>query len=127
VSQLNGMLLDASENGRAGSPVVLDVREPWEYMQGHVPSAKLISLGALGARIEELDAEKPVAVICETGIRSQVATAILGQRGFQKVYNVIGGTSGWKEAGYPLSHNGRFDQSDNSTSHDPIDRAKASR
>jgi hydroxyacylglutathione hydrolase len=78
---------------------VVDVREPWEYQQGHVPGAVLIPLGQLGSRLNELDAEKPVAVICASGSRSQSAAALLGQKGFKTVYNVTGGTSAWRRSG----------------------------
>jgi hydroxyacylglutathione hydrolase len=84
------------------SPVVVDVREPWEYQKGHVPGAILIPLGQLSARLSELDPEKPVAVICQSGSRSQSAAAVLGQRGFKTIYNVSGGTSAWKHSGLAL-------------------------
>jgi glyoxylase-like metal-dependent hydrolase (beta-lactamase superfamily II)/rhodanese-related sulfurtransferase len=83
-------------------PLVLDVREPWEYQRGHIPDAVLIPLGELSARLEELDPERPTAVICATGSRSQSAAALLGQRGFTKIYNVLGGTRSWKQQGYEI-------------------------
>lgn len=82
--------------------VVVDVREPWEYRQGHVPNARLIPLGQLSRRVTELDPAQPVAVICATGNRSLAAAALLSQRGFSKVYNVLGGTTGWQKAGLPV-------------------------
>lgn len=85
------------------SPLVLDVREPWEFRRGHVPGARLIPLGQLAERIGELEPERPVAVICATGNRSQSAAALLGQKGFQKVFNVLGGTSAWKQDGLEIS------------------------
>jgi glyoxylase-like metal-dependent hydrolase (beta-lactamase superfamily II)/rhodanese-related sulfurtransferase len=83
-------------------PVVVDVREPWEYQRGHVPGAVLIPLGQLASRLTELDPVRPVAVICESGSRSQSAAALLGQKGFKTVYNVSGGTSAWRRSGLPL-------------------------
>lgn len=82
--------------------VVLDVREPWEFRNGHVPNAKLIPLGQLQTRLAELDPDIPVAVICQTGNRSQTGAALLGQKGFKQVYNVRDGTTGWKRRGLPL-------------------------
>jgi rhodanese-related sulfurtransferase len=96
--ELQRMLQSASEE----SPTVVDVREPWEYKQGHVPGALLIPLGQLSSRLGELDPEKPVAVICASGSRSQSAAALLGQKGFKTVYNVSGGTSAWKYSGLTL-------------------------
>jgi rhodanese-related sulfurtransferase len=82
--------------------VVVDVREPWEYRQGHVPGALLMPLGQLSMRLGELDVEKPVAVICATGNRSQSASALLGQKGFKTIYNVVGGTSEWIRNGLEI-------------------------
>lgn len=89
-------------NGNGSKPIVIDVREPWEFAQGHIPGAQLISLGELGLRIKELDTQKPVAVICATGSRSQSAAALLGREGFETVYNVVGGTMRWMQSGLPL-------------------------
>ena len=102
--RLAEMLKDAE--GQA-APFVLDVREPWEFAQGHVPGAVNVPLGQLPARVRELDPQAPVAVICAHGNRSQSAAALLGQKGFQKVYNVLGGTVGWQQAGLEISLNGR--------------------
>ena len=85
-------------------PVVVDVREPWEFQQGHVPGAMLIPLGQLSARVSELDPKKPVAVICASGSRSQSAAALLGQKGFKTVYNVSGGTGAWMYSGLELEY-----------------------
>jgi rhodanese-related sulfurtransferase len=96
--ELHQMLQSDSEE----RPVVVDVREPWEYKQGHVPGAILIPLGQLSSRLGELHPETPVAVICASGSRSQSAAALLGQKGFKTVYNVSGGTSAWMYSGLPL-------------------------
>ncbi len=98
---LNAMLKDGD------APVVVDVREPWEYAMGHVPGAILIPLGQLAARAGELDPNKPVATICASGNRSQSAAALLGQKGFKTIYNVLGGTEGWQMSGLPISRNGK--------------------
>ena len=90
-------LLQTCSNGDC--PKVVDVREPWEFKQGHVPGAMLIPLGQLSARLTELDPEQPVAVICASGNRSQSAAALLGQKGFKTVYNVLGGTGAWMRTG----------------------------
>lgn len=97
-------LLNTPANGH--QPVVLvDVREPWEYAQGHIPGARLMSLGEFSARLTELNPEQPVAVVCATGSRSQSAAALLGQKGFKTVYNVTGGTMGWMQRRLPLERN----------------------
>jgi len=98
---LNDLLL----HGNGSRPVVVDVREPWEYQQGHVPGALLMPLGQLSMRVSELDPEKPVAVICASGSRSQSAAALLGQKGFKTVYNVVGGTGYWVRSGLEIERN----------------------
>ena len=95
-------ILQSCSNGDC--PVVVDVREPWEYRQGHVPGAVLIPLGQLSSRLNELDPERPVAVICASGSRSQSAAALLGQKGFKTVYNVSGGTGAWMYSGLELEY-----------------------
>ncbi|MGD8406158.1 MAG: rhodanese-like domain-containing protein [Anaerolineales bacterium] len=99
--ELNDLLI----NGNGSRPVVVDVREPWEYRQGHIPGAVLMPLGQLATRVGELDLEKPVAVICATGNRSQSGSALLGQKGFKTVYNVVGGTTQWMRSGLQLERN----------------------
>jgi len=99
--ELNDLMI----NGNGSRPVVVDVREPWEYHQGHVPGALLMPLGQLSLRLEELDLEKPVAVICASGNRSQSASALLGQKGFKTIYNVLGGTTQWVHSGLKLERN----------------------
>lgn len=91
------------ENG--DRPVVIDVRESWEYAQGHIPGARLISLGEFAQRTGEFDPKQPIAIICASGSRSQSAAALLGQKGFDTVYNVIGGTYNWMQHGLPLERN----------------------
>ena len=93
-------LLKSCKNGDC--PKIVDVREPWEYKQGHVPGATLIPLGQLSARLSELNPDSPVAVICASGNRSQSAAALLGQKGFKTVYNVIGGTLAWIKFGLEI-------------------------
>lgn len=94
-------LMQSCTNGDC--PVVVDVREPWEYKQGHVPGAILMPLGQLSKRVSELDTERPVAVICASGSRSQSAAALLGQKGFKTVYNIVGGTGAWMYDKLPLA------------------------
>jgi hydroxyacylglutathione hydrolase len=92
------------EHCTADCPIVVDVREPWEFRQGHVPGAILMPLGQLSTRLAELNPEHPVAVICASGSRSQSAAALLGQKGFKTIYNVVGGTGAWTYSGLPLAN-----------------------
>lgn len=98
-------LSELLENDHDERPLVIDVRESWEYAQGHVPGARLISLGEFARRTGELNPKQPIAVICASGSRSQSAAALLGQKGFDTVYNVIGGTFNWMQHGLPIERN----------------------
>jgi hydroxyacylglutathione hydrolase len=91
--------------GNASRPLIVDVREAWEFRGGHIPGAQLIPLGELSRRVSELDAAQPVAVICQSGSRSQSAAALLAQKGFKKVYNVLGGMSAWEMQGLEVTQN----------------------
>ncbi len=85
------------------SPATLvDVREPSEYVGGHVPGAVLMPMGQLPSRIGELDRSKPVYVICATGNRSLASTDFLTHNGFQ-AYSVAGGTGAWARSGRAVS------------------------
>jgi len=81
---------------------VIDVRQPGEYANGHVPGAIHIPLARLAERVTQLRSERPTAVICAGGYRSSAATGILARLGFRHLFNVVGGTSAWVNAGYPV-------------------------
>lgn len=75
--------------------VVLDVREEAEYVFNHIPEALSIPLGDLENRMDELNKENTIYVICRTGNRSDLAAQKLDENGFSKVFNVIPGMSQW--------------------------------
>jgi sulfur-carrier protein adenylyltransferase/sulfurtransferase len=75
--------------------VVLDVREPFEYEIAHLGDAKLIPLGELPARVNELDTARPIVVYCHTGQRSAQAVRFLNGLGFKKAKNLRGGIRAW--------------------------------
>jgi molybdopterin/thiamine biosynthesis adenylyltransferase/rhodanese-related sulfurtransferase len=76
-------------------PLLLDVREPYEYQICHLEGTKLIPLGQLQARMNELDKDKEMVVYCHTGIRSTQAVAFLRQAGFSNARNLQGGIDAW--------------------------------
>jgi rhodanese-related sulfurtransferase len=84
------------------APFLLDVREPWEYQEGHVPGAQLIPLGELEQRVNEVPRDRPILAICHSGQRSLAAAGYLQQLGYPTVSNVDGGTAAWIERGYPV-------------------------
>jgi rhodanese-related sulfurtransferase len=79
---------------------VVDVREPAEYAEAHVPGAVLMPMGDVSARLDELDRTQPVHLICRSGQRSAAVGRMLEQQGFEAV-NVAGGTLAWVRAGKP--------------------------
>ncbi|MDF0728628.1 sulfurtransferase TusA family protein [Cytobacillus sp. S13-E01] len=82
--------LETSEN-----IVVLDVREAAEYAFNHIPNAISIPLGELEDRLNELNKEDEIFVVCRTGNRSDLAAQKLAEQGFNHVVNVVPGMSGW--------------------------------
>jgi rhodanese-related sulfurtransferase len=81
--------------------LLLDVREPGEYSAVHAPNAKLIPLGQITSRINEIEAykDKPIVVMCRSGRRSAQAVAILQKAGYSQVSNVKGGITAWESNG----------------------------
>lgn len=75
--------------------VVLDVREGAEYAFNHISKAISIPLGELEERIDELNKESEIYVVCRTGSRSDLAAQKLAKKGFSKVMNVVPGMSQW--------------------------------
>ena len=85
----------------AGEAVVIDVREPWEYAEGHVPGARLAPLATVPTLVGDLPTDVPVYLVCAVGGRSGQAAVYLSQHGVDAV-NVDGGTQEWVAAGFPV-------------------------
>ncbi|MGH2788977.1 MAG: MBL fold metallo-hydrolase [Actinomycetota bacterium] len=85
----------------AGEIDVLDVRQPAEWAAGHIDGATFITGARLPQRIDEVMGDRPLAVICGSGIRSSVAASLLQSNGRRNVINVPGGMGAWNTAGYP--------------------------
>lgn len=89
----------------AEGAVVIDVREPFEYAEGHVPGAHLTPLAQLPERVADLPRSEPVYVICASGNRSLAAAGFLARQGVT-AYSVAGGTGAWLRAGRPIERGG---------------------
>jgi rhodanese-related sulfurtransferase len=76
-------------------PFVLDVREPGEYQQGHIPGSVLIPLGTLAGRLNELPKGQKIVVVCRSGNRSGMGTNILRKAGLDAI-NMAGGMNAWR-------------------------------
>src|SRR5262245_13890858 len=85
--------------GRPSDATVVDVREPEEFANGHVPGAMNLPQAELATRLDEVPRDRPVLVICQGGFRSLRAAQFLSQRGFSNVASVKGGTEAWRAAG----------------------------
>ncbi len=90
--------LDAMGAGPSGATVI-DVREPEEFANGHVPGAVNLPQADLATRLDELPHDRPVFAICQGGFRSLRAAQFLKQRGFSDVASVKGGTEAWRAGG----------------------------
>jgi molybdopterin/thiamine biosynthesis adenylyltransferase/rhodanese-related sulfurtransferase/molybdopterin converting factor small subunit len=77
--------------------VLIDVREPHEFQICSIPSAKLIPLGDLPRRVNELDSAVEIVAHCKSGVRSGKACDFLRQAGFRKVKNMKGGILAWSD------------------------------
>ena len=95
-SQLNEWL-----QGQGGTPLVLDVREDWERQTASVKPAGFellaIPMGDVPARLADLPQDRPLAVLCHHGGRSQRVAMFLEQQGYTRVANIAGGIDAWSQ------------------------------
>jgi rhodanese-related sulfurtransferase len=83
------------DEGAGSAPVLLDVREPWEFDICRIDGSVLMPMASVPVRLEELDPEAETVVICHHGGRSMQVVMFLEQRGFSNVINLAGGVNGW--------------------------------
>nr|WP_207146547.1 rhodanese-like domain-containing protein [Ectothiorhodospira mobilis] len=76
-------------------PLLLDVREPWEYEIVHIPGSQLCPLARLPERAGDLDPRAGIVLICHHGIRSRQAGLWLEHQGFSHLINLEGGIDAW--------------------------------
>ncbi len=81
----------------ADLPLIVDVREQWEWEVGHLPGSRHIPLGDLAARIGELDTRREIVTLCHHGMRSLAARELLMGAGFSRVKSLAGGIDRWAE------------------------------
>lgn len=75
--------------------MLLDVREPFEFAHAHIAGSVPIPLNQVPKRLDEIDFEKEIVVICHHGMRSMQAANFLAQVGFRHVSNLVGGIDAW--------------------------------
>jgi len=77
------------------APMLLDVREPWEFETCRITGSLSMPMQTVPARQEELDPDAPVVCICHHGMRSMQVGAFLEKNGFTQVINLTGGVDAW--------------------------------
>lgn len=77
------------------APVLLDVREPWEFELCHLDGAQHIPMQLVPQRLGELDPDQEIVVICHHGMRSMQVGMFLESRGFAAITNLAGGVEAW--------------------------------
>jgi rhodanese-related sulfurtransferase len=92
----------AAEKRNQGA-FILDVRQPEEWQQFHIPGATLIPLGDLPNRLNEVPKDKEIVVVCRTGNRSAQGRDILLNAGFAKVTSMAGGVTQWQAQGLDIA------------------------
>lgn len=103
-SQIGSMTAAGARQFLASHPeaLVLDVRNPdeWDDQYGHIEGARLIPLPELSARVAEIEGwkERPVMLVCRSGVRSQTAAEMLAGLGYRQVINLEGGMIAWQES-----------------------------
>jgi rhodanese-related sulfurtransferase len=98
----NEVTINELEQAIKEGAFVLDVREDWEFENGHVPNAHHIPLNDVPDRLAELPKEASIWVICQSGGRSMTAANYLETEGFTAI-SVAGGTGGWIVDGKDVS------------------------
>lgn len=77
------------------APVLLDVREPWEFAICHIAGALTMPMATVPARQQELDPDQEIVVVCHHGMRSAQVCMFLERQGFGRVFNLTGGVAAW--------------------------------
>lgn len=90
-AELSAWLSDAGRK----HPVLLDVREPWEFQAARIADSQLVPMREIPGRLAELDRAAETVVICHHGGRSMQVAMFLEQQGFSSVYNLAGGVDAW--------------------------------
>lgn len=82
-------------------PLVIDVRQPEEFRQGHIAGAKLMPLNELHRRMKELPQTREIVCVCASGSRSSSAAKVLLKEGYT-VFDMQGGMLAWRRAKLPV-------------------------
>ncbi len=93
--------VDQALSEREAGAFILDVRQPEEWNEIHIPDSTLIPLDELPNRLKEVPRDQKIVVVCRSGNRSKSGRNILLQNGFEQVTSMQGGVNQWRDKGYP--------------------------
>ena len=91
--------------GTQGEALIIDVRSPGEYAEGHVPNAINIPHNDIDSHLSKLDGykNKDIVIYCRSGKRAGIAEGILSEKGFTQIYHLKGDMNGWKAANMKIA------------------------
>ena len=92
-AELAGWLADPGRE----QPLLLDVREPWEFEKARISGAQLVPMRDIAGRLDQIDPARPVVAICHHGGRSLQVALFLEKNGYHQVHNLAGGVDGWSK------------------------------
>jgi rhodanese-related sulfurtransferase len=101
MSRMSRMSIASVTVTEVGDGALVDVREQWEWDEGHAPQAVHLPMSEFVERLAELPESRPLHVICHVGGRSAQVVGWLGSQGIDAV-NVLGGMDAWEDAGLPV-------------------------
>lgn len=99
ISEINVQVLASRLEAETPAPKIIDVRELHEVSQGTISGAIHIPLATLPVRLNELEPNEEIVVICRSGARSAQACYFLSQQGYDNTYNLSGGMMAWSRMG----------------------------
>jgi len=85
-----------ADQGRE-KPLLLDVREPWEFEKARIAGAQLVPMREIAQRLDEISPARPIVAICHHGGRSLQVAMFLEKNGYKNVHNLAGGVDGWSK------------------------------
>jgi len=91
-----------AELASSSPPLILDVRSPHEWKEGHIPASRNVPLSQLKDRIEEVPRDRRIAVHCAGGYRSSIAASLLNKSGATNLVELAGGITAWEAASLPV-------------------------
>lgn len=93
--RLSALDVDAHLKQADTKPLILDVREPWEYAVCHIDGSELVPMRQIPTSLDQLDPGQETIVVCHHGIRSFSVCRYLEQMGYAKLINLEGGVAAW--------------------------------